>query len=75
MPLNVFGNSSNNSDNIIDTSLSVQKPYLRQNYIESNIEEYIDLKINIEMKIYLILLVYKKKLQKIMLTINLMFLV
>ena len=44
MPINVFGNSSNNSDNKIDTSLFVQKPYLRTNYIESNIEEDIDLK-------------------------------
>ena len=38
MPINVFGNSnSSNSDNQIDTSLFVQKPYLRTNYIESNI--------------------------------------
>ena len=44
MPINVFGNSSNNSDNKIDTSLFVQKPYLRTNCIESNIEEDIDLK-------------------------------
>ena len=44
MPINVFGNSSNNSDNKIDTSLFVQKPYLRRNYIESDIEEDIDLK-------------------------------
>ena len=44
MPINVFGNSSNNSDNKIDTSLFVQKPYLRTNYIEANIEEDIDLK-------------------------------
>ena len=44
MPINVFGNSSNNSDNRIDTSLFVQKPYLRTNYIEINIEEDIDLK-------------------------------
>ena len=43
MPINVFGNSSNNSDNKIDTSLFVQKPYLRTNYIEANIEEDIDL--------------------------------
>ena len=43
MPINVFGNSSNNSDTKIDTSLFVQKPYLRTNYIESNIED-IDLK-------------------------------
>ena len=45
MPINVFGNSnSNNFDNKIDTSLFVQKPYLRHNYIKSNIEEDIDLK-------------------------------
>ena len=44
MPINVFGNSSNNTNNKIDTSLLVQKPYLRTNYIESNIEEDIDLK-------------------------------
>ena len=44
MPNNVFGNSSNNSDNKIESSLFVQKPYLRTIYIESNIEEDIDLK-------------------------------
>ena len=44
MPINVFGNSSNNSEQKIDTSLFVQKPYLRTNYKESNIEEDIDLK-------------------------------
>ena len=44
MAINVFGNSSNNSDNKIDTSLFVQKPYLRTNHIESKIEEDIDLK-------------------------------
>ena len=45
MPINVFGNSSNNNnDNKIDTSLLVNKPYLRRNYIEANIEEDIDLK-------------------------------
>ena len=44
MPINVFGNSSNNSDNKIDTSLFVQKPYLRHNYIEANIEEDVHLK-------------------------------
>ena len=44
MPINVFGNSSNDSDNKIDTSLFVQKPNLRSNYIESNIEEDIDMK-------------------------------
>ena len=44
MPINVFGNSSSNSDNKVDTSLFVQKPYLKSNYIEANIEEDIDLK-------------------------------
>ena len=44
MPLNVFGNSSNNSVNKFDSSLFVQKTYLRSNYRESNIEEDIDLK-------------------------------
>ena len=44
MPINVFGNSSKNSEQKIDTSLFVQKPYLRTNYIEANIEEDIDLK-------------------------------
>ena len=44
MPINIFGNSSNDSDSKIDSSLFVQKPYLRHNYIETNIEEDIDLK-------------------------------
>ena len=44
MPINIFGNSSNNSENRNDTSLFVQKPYLRTNYIEANIEEDIVLK-------------------------------
>ena len=44
VPINVFGNSSNNSEHKIDVSLFVQKPYLRTNFIESNIEEDIDLK-------------------------------
>ena len=45
MPINVFGNkNSNNSENRHDTNLFVQKPYLRTNYIEANIEEDIDLK-------------------------------
>ena len=42
--MNVFGNSSKNSDKKIDTSLFLQKPYLRHNYIEAKIEEEIDLK-------------------------------
>ena len=44
MPINIIGNSSNNSNNRIDTSLFEQKPYLRTNYIESNVEEDIDSK-------------------------------
>ena len=45
MPINVFGNSSNNNnDNKIDTSLFVQKSYLRSNYIESDIDHDINLK-------------------------------
>ena len=46
MPIIVFGNNSSSydNDNKIDTGLFVQKPYLRFNYIESNIEEDIDLK-------------------------------
>ena len=44
MPINVFGNSSNISEQKIDTSIFVQKPYLRTNYIEANIEEDLDLK-------------------------------
>ena len=50
MPINVFGNSSNNNDSKIDTSVFVQKPYLRTNYIESNIEEDIDLKDQLRIK-------------------------
>ena len=42
MPINVFGNSSHDNNNKIDTSFFVQKPYLRTNYIEANIEEDID---------------------------------
>ena len=44
MPINVFGNSNSNiSDNKIDTSLFVQKLYLRSNYIKATTEEDIDL--------------------------------
>ena len=44
MHINVFGNSSNNSEHKIDTSLFVRKPDLRAKYIESNIEEDIVLR-------------------------------
>ena len=51
MPINVFGNSNTNDNaNRFDTSLFVQKPYLRTNYIEANIEEDIDLKIKYRIK-------------------------
>ena len=52
MPINVFGNSSSSHDNgnKIDTSLFVQKPYLRTNYIEANIEEDIDMKKKLKIK-------------------------
>ena len=46
MPINVFVNSSSSNINgdKIDTSFFVQKTYLRSNYIESSLEEDIDLK-------------------------------
>ena len=44
MPNNVFGNSSKISEHKIGTSLFVQEPYLKHNYIEAKIEEDIDLK-------------------------------
>ena len=51
MPIKVVGNSnSNKSDKKIDTSLFVQKLYLRHNYIEANIEEDIDLKNQFKIK-------------------------
>ena len=43
MPINVFGNSNSIDNSKIDTSLFVQKPYLRHNCIEANIDEDIDL--------------------------------
>ena len=70
MPINVFVNSSSSYDNgnTIFTSLFVQKPYLRANNIESNIEEHIDLK-QLGLKIYQILLALEKQHQKILLII------
>ena len=46
MSINVLGNSfsSHDNGNKIDTSRFVQKPFLRTNYIESNIEEDFDTK-------------------------------
>ena len=50
MPIIVFANSSKNSEHKTDTSIFVQKPYLRTNFIESNIEEDIDLRNHIRIK-------------------------
>ena len=44
MPINIFGNSSQDNIKKIDTSLFVQTPYLKTIYIEANIEEDINLK-------------------------------
>ena len=44
MPINVFGNFLNNSENKIDTSRFVQKSYLRSNYIETDLDHDINLK-------------------------------
>ena len=46
MPINFFGNSSSwhNNGNKFDTSINVQKSYVRTSYIEPNIEEDIDMK-------------------------------
>ena len=65
MAINVSGNSSNNSDKKIDTSLFVQKPYLRTNYIEADIEEDIDLKSQFRIKNLPDPIVLEKQLQKI----------
>ena len=43
MPISVFGNYSQDNNKKIDIFLFLQKPYLRTNYIEANIEEDIDL--------------------------------
>ena len=40
----VFGNSSNISQNKIDTSVLVKKNYLRNTHIVANFEEHIDLR-------------------------------
>ena len=51
MPINVFGNSnSHDNGNKFDTSLFVQKTCLRHNYIESNLEEDVDMKKQIRIK-------------------------
>ena len=50
MPINVFGNSSNNFEHKTDTSLFVQIPYLKTNHIDSKIEGDIDLKTQFRIK-------------------------
>ena len=51
MPINVFGNSSSSHDNgnKIHTTLFVRKSYQWANYIESNVEEDIDMKNQLEL--------------------------
>ena len=49
MPTNVFSNSSGKTENKIDSSSFVQKPYFRANFTESNIED-IDMKNEFEPK-------------------------
>ena len=51
MPINVYKNSSNNSDHKIDTSLFVQKIFQRTTYTESDIEEDLDLKIQFRIEV------------------------
>ena len=75
MRINVCGNSCHDNNKKNDTSLFVQKPYLKSNYIESKIEEDIDLKNQYRFKNYLILLVLENQLQKSMLIIYSMILV
>ena len=42
MPMIVFG-STNSTNDSTNTALFLQKPYLRNNYTESNLEEDIDM--------------------------------
>ena len=44
MPIIVFGNRLKIYENKVDTSLIVQNSYLRTNYVDTNIEEDIDMK-------------------------------
>ena len=51
MPINVFGvSNSNDNGNKSNTSLFVQKLFLRTNFIESNFEEVIDLRNHFRIK-------------------------
>ena len=72
----VFGKSSSHDNGKkIDTSLFVQKPYLKKIYKESSFQEDIDLKSNLELKIHHIPLTYENQLQEKMLILNLTILV
>ena len=66
MLIKVFENSSHDKNSKVDTSLFVQKLYLRTNYIESNIKEDIDLKNQYRKKTYQILLALQKLVAKTM---------
>ena len=48
--MNVFGSTSSTGSTNVDTTLFVQKPYLRTNYIESDMEEDIDMKQKFKIK-------------------------
>ena len=48
--MNVFGSTSSTNQANMDTTLFVQKPYLRTNYLESDIEEDIDMKQKFKIK-------------------------
>ena len=50
MPINLFGNNLHNSENKVDTSAFVRNKFLRNNYIESSIEEDIDIKNQFEIQ-------------------------
>ena len=65
MLINVFGKTTGNSLNILDTSSLVEKPYLRTNYLESKTWEYVDLKTCLSR------LMIKEHLQEFMLIISL----
>ena len=46
--MNVFGSTSKNLSYTLDRSSFVQKPYFRNNYVESKVEGNIDMKIQIK---------------------------
>ena len=75
MPIKVFGTSSNKSEHKIDTSFFVQKVILELFIKKIILTKTLTYKINLELKIYLILWAYDKQLQKIMLIIYSMILV